>query len=64
MLVLTRRTGETVMIGANITVTVLDIKGGQTRLGIQAPTSVAVDREEVYRRKLKERECAQPDRQP
>jgi carbon storage regulator len=60
MLVLTRRTGETVMIGKEITVTVLDIKGGQARLGIQAPPSVTVDREEVYLRKQEEREGAPP----
>jgi carbon storage regulator len=48
MLILTRRIGETVMIGKDITCTVLGIKGNQVRLGINAPKDVAVHREEVY----------------
>lgn len=51
MLVLTRRTGETLMIGNSVRVTVLDIRGGQARLGIAAPPAVPVDREEIYRLK-------------
>jgi carbon storage regulator len=48
MLILTRRVGETVMIGGEITVTVLDVKRNQVRLGIQAPKEIPVHREEVY----------------
>ena len=55
MLILTRRMGETLMIGEEITVTVLDVKGNQIRLGIQAPKEVAVHREEVYRRMQQEK---------
>ena len=50
MLILTRRPGESVKIGDNITVTVLAVKGGQLRLGFTAPQDVAVHREEVYQR--------------
>lgn len=48
MLVLTRRAGESIMIGDDIVITVLDVRGDQIRLGIRAPRSVAVHREEVY----------------
>jgi carbon storage regulator len=50
MLILTRRVGETVMIGEEITVTVLGVKGNQVRLGVQAPRDVAVHREEIHDR--------------
>lgn len=50
MLILMRRTGETIMIGDEVTVTVLGIKGNQVRLLINAPKSVAVYREEIYER--------------
>lgn len=48
MLVLTRRAGESIMIGDDVVITVLDVRGDQIRLGIRAPRSVAVHREEVY----------------
>ena len=50
MLILTRRVGETVMIGTEVTVTVLGVKGNQVRLGINAPKDVAVHREEIFER--------------
>ncbi len=50
MLILTRRVGETVMIGEEVTVTVLGIKGNQVRLGVKAPKTVAVHREEIFER--------------
>lgn len=50
MLILTRRVGETIMIGDNITVTVLGVKGNQVRIGVNAPKEVRVDREEVRAR--------------
>lgn len=50
MLILTRRVGETLMIGDDVTVTVLGVKGSQIRIGVNAPKSVAVHREEIYER--------------
>lgn len=50
MLILTRRVGETVVIGEDIVVTVLSIKGNQVRIGVQAPKDVAVHREELLKR--------------
>lgn len=55
MLILTRRIGETVNIGDDITVTVLSVKGNQVRIGINAPKDVAVHREEIYQKVLQER---------
>jgi len=57
MLILTRRVGETVMIGNDVTVTVLGVKGNQVRVGINAPKNVAVHREEIYERIKKEKEA-------
>jgi len=56
MLILTRRVGETLMIGNNVTVTVLGTKGSQVRLGVNAPRDVSVHREEIYERIQKEKE--------
>lgn len=50
MLILTRRVGETLMIGDEVTVTILGVKGNQVRVGINAPKDVAVHREEIYQR--------------
>jgi carbon storage regulator len=59
MLILTRRVGETVMIGNEVTVTVLGVKGNQVRIGVNAPKDVAVHREEIYDR-IKREEDGDP----
>jgi carbon storage regulator len=50
MLILTRRVGESLMVGDEVTVTVLGVKGNQVRIGVDAPRDVAVHREEIYKR--------------
>lgn len=55
MLILTRRIGEALMIEDDVSITVLGIKGGQVRLGVNAPKDVAVHREEIYQRIQKEK---------
>ena len=50
MLILTRRVGETLMVGEEVTVTVLEVKGSQVRIGINAPKEISVHREEIYKR--------------
>jgi carbon storage regulator len=63
MLILTRRVGETVMIGNEVTVTVLGVKGNQVRIGVNAPKDVAVHREEIYDR-IKREEDGDPSTPP
>jgi|TARA_B100001250_G_scaffold374312_1_gene361046 carbon storage regulator len=58
MLVLTRKSGESIVIGSDIRVTVLEIQGRQIRLGVEAPSDVAVHRGEVYERIREENEIA------
>lgn len=58
MLILTRRVGETLMIGDEVTVTVLGVKGNQVRIGVNAPKDVSVHREEIYERIKKEQQQA------
>lgn len=64
MLILTRRVGETLMIGDEVTVTVLGVKGNQVRLGVNAPRTVAVHREEIYERIKREQEGGEPGEPP
>lgn len=55
MLILTRRVGETLMVGDDVTVTVLGVKGNQVRIGVNAPKDVSVHREEIYQRIQREK---------
>ena len=55
MLILTRRVGEKIVIGDNVTVTILGVKSNQIRVGIEAPRDVTVNRDEIFQRILKER---------
>ena len=61
MLILTRRIGETLMVGDEVTVTVLGVKGNQVRLGINAPKDVSVHREEIYLRIQQEKQGVDAD---
>jgi len=60
MLILTRRVGETLMIGDDVTVTVLGVKGNQVRIGVNAPRDISVHREEIYERIKREQQAQQP----
>ncbi len=61
MLILTRRIGETLMVGDEVTVTVLGVKGNQVRVGVSAPKDVAVHRQEVYEKIQKETEFSESE---
>ena len=62
MLVMTRRIGKKIIIGPNITVTILAVHGNQVRIGVDAPRDVAVHREEIYRRIELERAAERKER--
>ncbi len=64
MLILTRRIGETLMVGDEVTVTVLGVKGNQVRIGVNAPKDIAVHREEIYQRIQREKQLGQAGGQP
>ena len=55
MLILTRRAGETLMIGDDVSITVLGVKGNQVRIGVNAPKNISVHREEIYQRIQREK---------
>ncbi len=64
MLILTRRVGETLMIGDDISISVLGVKGNQVRIGIDAPKEVAVHREEIFKRiKSEELRLVEPEQE-
>jgi carbon storage regulator len=60
MLILTRRIGESIMVGDEVSFTVLGVRGNQVRLGINAPQHVSVHREEIYHRIQEEKQQNQP----
>ncbi|HCK91865.1 MAG TPA: carbon storage regulator [Gammaproteobacteria bacterium] len=60
MLILTRRVGETIVIGDDVKITVLGVKGNQVRIGVNAPKSVSVHREEIFNRIQQENNVGQP----
>ena len=65
MLVLTRRIGESLMIGSRVTVTVVAVKGSQIRIGVNAPKSIPVHREELYERiRREQRRLGEPRTRP
>lgn len=64
MLILTRRVGETIVIGDDVVVTVLGIKGNQVRIGINAPKDVSVHREEIYQRIQQEKNVTPATEEP
>ncbi len=61
MLILTRRVGETLIVGDDVIITVLGIKGNQVRIGINAPKDVSVHREEIYQRIQQEKNTTVPE---
>ena len=64
MLILTRRIGETLMVGDEVTLTVLGVKGNQVRIGVNAPKDIPVHREEIYRRIQNEKNQGKSGAQP
>lgn len=63
MLILTRRVGETLVIGDDVTVTVLSVRGNQVRIGVNAPKNVTVHREEIYHRLQQEKDLPRGEAQ-
>lgn len=63
MLILTRRVGETLMVGDDVSITVLGIKGSQVRVGVNAPKTISVHREEIYQRIQQEKEAEEQTEQ-